>query len=520
VSWNKKRKANTVVSAALLVAVLAGCSSAGKPDAAAPAPSSSGSTDTAKTDGAKEKPYPISIMLKSYYNDTATPESKVWKKLEEYTNTKLDIQFTPDTNYGDKLNIALASGTLPTLVFTNNAKDSAIANAINGGAFWEIGPYLKDYPNLSKANPTVLNNVSVNGKIYSVYISRPIGRYGIMYRKDWLDALGMKEPTTIDEFYNMLKAFAQNDPDKNGKNDTYGMVVTRWGGPWDVMQTWFGVPNKWRDEGGKLVPAHLTPEYMDALKFFKKLYDEKLVNQDFAVYDSAKWNDPVLNNQAGVIIDVTERSYQIDEKMKQTNPKGQMEVMGAVRGPKGLFNLPTAGHNGMFLISKSAVKTEADLRKVLTFLDKTNDKEMQALLAYGIEGTHYKVEDGKLVPLILQTDQMAPDINNKNMIQILTSIPYLTLDMFKPATPLRAKSLQVQKENEKIVVTNPGEPLTSPTYTKKGAQLDQMVDDARTKFIVGKIDEAGWKAEIEQWKKSGGDDYVKEMSEAYAKIKK
>jgi putative aldouronate transport system substrate-binding protein len=92
--------------------------------------------------------------------------------------------------------------------------------------------------------------------------------------------------------------------------------------------------------------------------------------------------------------------------------------------------------------------------------------------------------------------------------------------MFKPATPLRAKSLQVQKENEKIVVTNPGEPLTSPTYTKKGAQLDQMVDDARTKFIVGKIDEAGWKAEIEQWKKSGGDDYVKEMSEAYAKIKK
>jgi putative aldouronate transport system substrate-binding protein len=341
-----------------------------------------------------------------------------------------------------------------------------------------------------------------------------------MYRKDWLDALGMKEPTTIDEFYNMLKAFAQNDPDKNGKNDTYGMVVTRWGGPWDVMQTWFGVPNKWRDEGGKLVPAHLTPEYMDALKFFKKLYDEKLVNQDFAVYDSAKWNDPVLNNQAGVIIDVTERSYQIDEKMKQTNPKGQMEVMGAVRGPKGLFNLPTAGHNGMFLISKSAVKTEADLRKVLTFLDKTNDKEMQALLAYGIEGTHYKVEDGKLVPLILQTDQMAPDINNKNMIQILTSIPYLTLDMFKPATPLRAKSLQVQKENEKIVVTNPGEPLTSPTYTKKGAQLDQMVDDARTKFIVGKIDEAGWKAEIEQWKKSGGDDYVKEMSEAYAKIKK
>ncbi|WP_258881350.1 extracellular solute-binding protein [Paenibacillus sp. sptzw28] len=516
--WNRKRIMNSVIGGVLLLTVLAGCSSGNEPDATAPAPA--GNADEAKTDATKEKPFPISFMLKSYVNDSATPESKVWKKIEEYTNTKLDLQFTPDTNYTDKLNIALASGNLPTLVFTNNAKDSAIANAINGGAFWEIGPYFSDYPNLSQANPNVLENTSVNGKYYGIYVSRPIGRYGIMYRKDWLDVLGMKEPTTIDEFYDMLKAFTDNDPDKNGKDDTYGMVVTRFGGPWDMMQTWFGAPNKWRDEGGKLVPTHLTPEYMDALKFFKKLYDEKLVNQDFAVYDSAKWNDPVINNQAGVILDVTERSYQIDEQMQQSNPNGAMEVMGAVSGPKGLFNLPTAGHNGMFLISKSAVKTEDDLRKVLAFIDKTNDKETQALISQGMEGTHYKLEDGKLVPLLLSTDPMTPDINNKSITQILTSIPYLTPDMFKPATPLRAKSLEVQRANEKIVVTNPGEPLTSPTYTMKGAQLDQIVNDARTKFIVGKIDEAGWNAEMELWKKSGGDDYMKEMSEAYAQNKK
>ncbi|WP_248928595.1 extracellular solute-binding protein [Paenibacillus hamazuiensis] len=508
-TWtNKKKTIAAATGAVLTVSMLAGCGAG-----------SDAKTEAPKATGGKEAPYPISVMLKSYTNDSATAESKVWKKIEEYTNVKLDLQFTPDANYGDKLNIALASGSLPTLVFVNNAKMSAVANAINGGAFWEIGPYLKDYPNLSKANPTILNNTSVNGKYYGLYVTRPIGRMGINYRKDWLDNLGMREPTTIDEFYNMLKAFTYNDPDKNGKNDTYGMVVTRFGGPWDIMQTWFGAPNKWGEKDGKLIPAHLTPEYMEALKFFKKLYDEKLVNPDFAVYDSAKWNDPIVNGQAGVAIDVTERSYQIDEKMKQNNSKGYIDIIGAVSGPTGLHNLPTAGHNGMFLISKSAVKTEADLKKVLTFLDKTNDREMQILISQGLEGVHYKVEDGKLIPILLATDPMTPDINNKNITQLLSSIPYLTPELFKPATPLRAKSLEVQKANEKIVVHNPGEPFTTPTYTQKGTQLDQIVEDARTKFIVGKIDEAGYKADMELWRKSGGDDYTKEMNEAYAKSK-
>ena len=105
------------------------------------------------------------------------------------------------------------------------------------------------------------------------------------------------------------------------------------------------------------------------------------------------------------------------------------------------------------------------------------------------------------------------------MNQILSSIPYIINDMFKPSTPLRTKSLEVQKANEKIIVTNPGEPFTTATYTQKGAQLDQMVEDARIKFIVGKTDEAGFKADMDLWKKSGGDDYTKEISEAYAASK-
>ncbi|NHN29245.1 extracellular solute-binding protein [Paenibacillus agricola] len=519
-----KRPLFALASIAVTASVVVGCSTTSGPATAptaspAPAPAPSTGPKPAETQVA-EPPFKISLMLKSFSNDNATPESKVWKKVEAYTNTKLDLQFVPDASYLDKMNITLASGSMPTGIFVVNVKLPAVANAIKGGAFWEIGPYLKDYPNLSKANPVILNNTSVNGKYYALYTTRPIGRMGISFRKDWLDNLGMKEPKTIDDFYNMLKAFTNNDPDKNGKDDTYGMVVTKYSGPWDIMQTWFGAPNKWGIKDGKLVPAHLTPEYLEAIKFYKKLYDEKLVNQDFAVYDSAKWNDPIVNGKAGVAVDVADRSYQIDEKMKTVDPKGSIDVIGAVSGPKGLFNQPSTGYGGVFLISKSSVKTEAELKKVLQFFDKTNDKELQGLLSYGIDGTHYKMENDKMTPILTINDNMAPDINNKNMNQFALQIPYIVPELFKPATALRIKANEVMKENEKIIVANPGEPLTSATFTQKGAQLDQIVEDARIKFIVGKVDEAGFQADMELWKKSGGDDYTKEMNEAYAASKK
>jgi putative aldouronate transport system substrate-binding protein len=57
----------------------------------------------------------------------------------------------------------------------------------------------------------------------------------------------------------------------------------------------------------------------------------------------------------------------------------------------------------------------------------------------------------------------------------------------------------------------------SETQTTKGTELKPLIDDARTKFILGKLDEAGWKQAIEQWRKAGGDKVIEEFSAQYAK---
>ena len=62
-----------------------------------------------------------------------------------------------------------------------------------------------------------------NGKSYGLASTGSIAKNeGLLIRKDWLDKLGLKVPTTTDELMAVMKAFTFNDPDGNGKADTYG----------------------------------------------------------------------------------------------------------------------------------------------------------------------------------------------------------------------------------------------------------------------------------------------------------
>jgi putative aldouronate transport system substrate-binding protein len=479
--------------------------------------SSNSQQTSGKADAKSSKPN-ISIMTTAFTTAPPTASSPALKALEKYTGANISVNYVLNSVYPDKLNVTLASGQLPTIMMIPD-KIPSFVSAVRNGAFWDLTPYLKDYPNLSKSNKITLQNSSIDGKVYGIYRARPLGRNGIYFRQDWLKKLGLQEPKTIDDFYNVLKAFTYNDPDGDGKNDTYGMVISKFTGPFDVMQTWFGAPNKWGfTKSGQLQPDFMTPEYMNALKFFKKLYDEKLINQDFAVMDSGQWDVPFQKGQAGVIVNVLDQAHRDQNAMEQANPnlKDAVGVMGAVKGPEGLHNLPTAGYSGMLAIPKSSVKTEDQLKQVLSFLDKLNNEPAQTIAYDGVQGRHYNMQNGNLVPLVKATDPLANEYTDLN--QFIPGIPGNTFK-HPDYTTLQTKENQIMKDNEKIVVPNPAASLLSTVYAQKGQQLDNIINDARTKFIVGQIDENGFKDAIKLWKSSGGDDYVAEINKLYKESK-
>lgn len=469
----------------------------------------SGCSVNSAEESSNDPPYSIRILLPSFHEDLPDRNSPIIQAIERYTNTELDIMFAPDSVYDDTLKVTFASKQNMPAVIVIPDKTPSFIQAAKSGLLWEVGPYLNQFPNLSQADAKVLENISIDGKIYGVYRARDKSRVGISYRKDWLDNLGLEKPQTIEDFYEMLHAFTYNDPDGNGKDDTYGMVVSKFPGTFDVIQTWFGVPNQWDEQDGKLIPAHETPEYKESLDFLRKLYEEGLINPDFAIMNPANWLDPIVNGEAGVIVDFARHAARIQNRM---GVAGVMDVIGSVEGPDGIRLPSSSGHHGMISISKSAVPTEEELLTVLDFLDKLNDAEIQNLVHNGIEYRHYLLVEDYVEPLGIEgTNQEKNSLN-----QMMMYIPH---ERFIPRTPapLLTKADRIIKENEKYLVHNPAEPYISEVYVRNGYELDRIIANARTAYILGKIDEQGWEAAMKQWEESGGWEVKQEINLLYRK---
>ena len=177
----KNKKVYLIVLLVFMV-ILAACSSSSSPSS--PSPSSSPQTPDERFDrfgdDDQEEPFTITMMNKAILAEPTSPDDPIIVALEELTNTKLDIQWVPSSTYNEKLNATIASGQLPMVVLAH-PKQPMVINAMKAGQFWELGPYLDDYPNLAKAmNPEVTKSLMVDGKIYALFRSRPLVRDGML----------------------------------------------------------------------------------------------------------------------------------------------------------------------------------------------------------------------------------------------------------------------------------------------------------------------------------------------------
>jgi len=462
--------------------------------------------------GDDSEPFTITIMTTSFTKNPATSDSPVVKAIEAFTDTRLNIIWVNNSSYEDQMNLTLASGNIPDVMLITS-KSYSVVNAARAGAFLEIGSRINNYKNLRQMNRLVMNNILIDNKLYGIPRMRPLGRYGAIYRKDWLRNTGLSEPETTDDFYIMLRAFTYDDPDNNGLDDTYGLILTSSPFSLDIIQTWFGVPKVWGENSeGELVPAHLTPEYLESLNFLRKLYKEKIINHDFPFYDPALFNDPFVNGQAGCIVDVLDRANTIFSRMERLGTENfEIGLFGAVAGKKGMRSLSTSGYNGFYVISGTGSKSEYEIDRILQFMDRINEREAQDLLYHGIEGRHYTIIDGVV---IRQTAEGVSEMERNDLSMLLTFIPR---DFTTPVETdvLRKNIALIQSENEKILVSNPAESLTSEVYHEKGNYLDSLISTARIKYITGEIDETELANIIDTWLKNGGEEYIREINRLY-----
>ncbi len=437
--------------------------------------------------------------------------------IEKYTNTRLDMEWVTGGVFENEiLPVKIASGDLPDMVgFGGSIRLSYMLQAFADGVFWDITDLIKDYKYLSQLSPTTIANAKIDGKLYGVPRSRPVARRAFPYRRDWGAKFGLAEPKTLDEFYRYLRASALQDPDGNGQNDTYGMMYFE-----DVMfATAFGAPNNWGASDGKFVKAEDTPEYLEALKYLRKMYQEKIIHPEFPI---KKRNDAVDAFAAGKIATLVYNTQGIAPTVNgltRKDPKADGWGFSLLSGPKGSFIPGERGFNGILAIPKNSVKSLDKVKAMLAFLDKMNDPTMSTFLYWGIEGKHYKVVNGKAVGIPEGRAEYDELVGYAYKSPLKALLPQTNV-MPSEFDPLVQLGLDLEQSNIKYAVPDPAEPLNSRTWMEKGSQLAKILTDAKTKFITGQIDEAGWAEQVKRFRDSGGAQVAAELADAYAKMKK
>jgi putative aldouronate transport system substrate-binding protein len=175
---------------------------------------------------AVEAPLEVSIMTITPSAIPAADDNVIKRAIEKATNSVMDIRWISNNIYSDKLNLTLASGDIPDLIMINDPFGSTYSKMVSQGAFWDITPYIQDYPNLVKGIPEVAwsNTKAADGENYGIPRPRPVtGESFFIIRKDWLDKLGLAVPETTEQLFEVMQAFVDKDPGwkrREGYNST------------------------------------------------------------------------------------------------------------------------------------------------------------------------------------------------------------------------------------------------------------------------------------------------------------
>ncbi len=487
--------------------------------------------DSASTSGSADGKETVTFMTIDFNagsSNAGENGEKILSTIEDAANVDVQIEWVLSDVLEEKVTLAMANpSTMPMVITHSGALTGNIVSAAKAGAFVDLNDYIWDsekYPNLSQMNKAVADTLTVDGKLIAIPRTRDIGRYGLSYRQDWADKVGItEEPKTIEDVYELLYKFTYEDPDGNGVDDTFGMEMTSYTGPFDIIQTWFGVGNGWAEVDGKLVPVHMQPEYKEALDWIKKVYDDGLMPQDWAVRTTDTWSNGCKTGESGVYIDVMDGGRRIWDYFTKVetftpsvvNPEepASMNLLGAINGK----TLATSGYNGYFTLSASTCDTPEKVEATLTLLDKLNDNDIRLLVEYGLEGTHWeKDENGNLVDLDVENTALASDYLGLN--QMLAYLPRYDLNPSPAKNERTQAQADVYVENEQYAVFNPASSYlaNSATYADIGATLDEIVTQARTQYICGEIDEAGLETAWNNWLSQGGQTIIDEVNEQHA----
>ncbi len=434
-------------------------------------------------------------------------------------NTGVDIQFIHPAVGTDKesFNLMLASGELPDMIQVMSGKwyNGDLAAMYNDGAIIDLTPYLDEYAPQYKE---VINHTELaQRQIYSD--GKVLGFYKITYadkmpyvrfntNKDWLDAAGMTEPKTIEQYEAYFDWILANKEGvipcwlDLGEGQTE-MSTNLLMGAFDMIRNWYLDP-----ADGKTVRYWANSDsYKDYLLMMNKWYTKGYLSKDFMSLTQTEAQSMFDAGKLACIADSVDATYSRDEdKFTVTNLPYMRKAEDSVLG-SGLANNPVGdGGEWVTVITSSCKNVEAAIQ----YLNYGYTYEGSLIFSFGVEGVHWVWgDDGvpKFTDEILHNPKGMTISNVSYALKIHFGSRYCYPDSIgHPGTASNTEALRIRTmwagdKNEQNFLQMPPVTLTTDESTRLSeimTQVDTYANEMTLKFITGAESLDNFGAYIEQ----------------------
>lgn len=539
---NRSKRGNMLLACLVSVALLAGCSSGKSGDAGG------GKAKDADEAQVNQTGFPIvneSITVKGFaakfFANADWNNIRLWKDYEQKTNIRVQWETVHTETLKEKRNLLLAGNDYPEMFYASAFSRSDLLKYGKQGAFMPLNDLIDKYaPNFKavmEKYPIIAKGITMpDGNIYGLPTIYDPEFKSVLYgtpwvKQEWLDKLGLKQPETLDDFYAMLKAFKEKDPNGNGQKDEIAWGAVGTAGIVNYLRGSFGLNNHGTSninvdtdpETGKIRFIPTDERYKELLQFVNKLYKDGLLEQDIVSVKSTEVDAKGMQGLLGVSDSV--------DPVAIYNQKGYVGL-SVLKGPHGdrqynAYGSPL-GNIGMFVLTDKAKHPEAMMR----WMDYFYSDEGIKLFFMGWKDETYTEDANGNVDY---TDEIKNNPKGLNLDQAVGQYliwpggyypGFVKQKFFKGAEGLPTSVENAKKAEPYVLPQDQVWPPFNFTQEEQSelttiqTDIETYVNEMRDKFITGNESFDNWDQYVAALKKMGVDRYVaiyQSASERYVK---
>ncbi len=367
---------------------------------------------TAITPAMAETPVTLTMWAalnaKSARSVTTNADIVAIQKTEEATGVHIEWTEPPVGDEASQFNLMITNpNNYPDMIAWNwwNYAGGP-EKAISDGILIDLTPYLDQMPNLKalyEKYPELKKQCTtdeghmyffprINGDALDSEYHAQSFWVGPIYRKDILDAMGMAEPVTLEDWYQVLTAVKKRYPDMipftaAGATTANTSLYT--------LASVFGVRPNLYMENGKVNFGLLSENFKAYVETMAKWYEEELIDPDYLANSANDLRTKVTSGEAFAFIGAQGGNYvTYSQVMAAAMPEAKLQICPWPTGPDGKAYTSQAGVintvNGGFGIGiTTACK---DVEAAIRYLDYGYSPEGIMLNNFGVEGETYLID--------------------------------------------------------------------------------------------------------------------------------